>query len=234
VLISVIFANKTTGGFFRTRLTGSNFLYHYTSAFTDMAAKEFTVAIFASGTGTNALNIIRYFSAKYTHVRFVVLSNRANAPVLARASAMSIPAFTFSHSDFYNYGHVQKLLNEWHVKFVVLAGFLWLVPPQIISLYAPNRMVNIHPALLPKFGGKGMYGMHVHKAVLEAAEKHSGITIHYVNENYDEGQVIFQTSCEVEATDTPESLAQKIHALEYEHYPRVLEQLWLKLPQFKA
>lgn len=182
-----------------------------------------TIAIFASGTGSNAENIIKHFQGR-EGLRFVVLSNKPDAPVLAKAQALGVPTFTFNREDFYETGRVLAYLQAQHTDWVVLAGFLWLVPANLVAAYR-HRMVNIHPALLPKFGGKGMYGEKVHSAVLAEGEAESGITIHWVNEHYDEGQAILQARCPVLPTDTPQTLAQRVHGLEYVHYPQVLEQL---------
>ncbi len=182
------------------------------------------IAIFASGSGTNAENIAKYFD---NHLRArvdIILSNNPNAYVLERAKKLHIPAIVFTREQLYEDNTVLNLLKFRGIDFIALAGFLWKIPENIIKAY-PQRIVNIHPALLPKYGGKGMYGNHVHKAVLEAGEKKSGITIHYVNENYDEGDIIFQTQCPVLPDDTVETLAQRLHQLEYEHYPRIIEQL---------
>lgn len=185
------------------------------------------IAIFASGSGTNAENIIQYFSNKKSARVSMVLSNKREAYVLKRAKAFGVKTVFFDRDDFYNSGRVLGMLIEDNVEFVVLAGFLWLVPPEILGHYA-GRIVNIHPALLPRHGGRGMYGDRVHRAVIEAGEKESGITIHYVNDVYDAGDIIFQATCEVDIDDTPESLASKVHALEYRYFPEVIEKLLLK------
>jgi phosphoribosylglycinamide formyltransferase 1 len=187
------------------------------------------IAIFASGSGTNAENIIRYFSNKNTAKVSLVLSNKSQALVLKRAEALAIPARFFDRTQFYNTGEVKALLGSFKIDFIVLAGFLWLVPNDIIEEYN-GRIINIHPALLPSYGGKGMYGDIVHKTVIAKGEKESGITIHYVNQHYDDGDIIFQARCKVGQGDTPESLASRIHALEYLHFPRVIEELVLALP----
>ncbi len=189
------------------------------------------IAILASGTGTNAENIIKYFSTRNTAKVSLVLSNKRQAQVLKRAEANNIRTVFFEHKEFYVTGKVLRYLLLYKIDFIVLAGFLWLVPENIIEQYA-GRIINIHPALLPAYSGKGMYGETVHKAVIENHEKESGITIHYVNRFYDQGDIIFQTRCKVDASDTPESLAEKVHALEYLHYPEVIEQLVEKLPDF--
>ena len=176
------------------------------------------IVFFASGSGSNAQRIVEYFSGS----EFVIFSNRRDAYVLQRASKMNIPAVVFDRADFYENDVIFNNLESLNPDIIVLAGFLWKVPEKIINVF-PRRIINIHPALLPKYGGKGMYGMNVHRAVIENGEKESGITIHYVNENYDEGDIIFQATCEVNDADTPETLAEKIHALEYEHFPRIIE-----------
>jgi phosphoribosylglycinamide formyltransferase-1 len=186
-------------------------------------SKKWRLAVFASGSGTNAENLIEHFNKTFDKKVVLVLSNNPEAYVLRRAARLGVPAKVFSREDLKG-GEVLALLREYSVDFVVLAGFLWLVPPDIIAAYR-NRIVNIHPALLPKYGGKGMYGHHVHEAVLAAGEEQSGITIHYVNEKYDSGDIIFQARCPVLPDDTPESLQERVHALEYEHFPKVVEML---------
>ena len=186
-------------------------------------SKKWRLAVFASGSGTNAENLIEHFNKTFDKKVVLVLSNNPEAYVLRRAARLGVPAKVFSREDLKG-GKVLALLREYSVDFVVLAGFLWLVPPDIIAAYR-NRIVNIHPALLPKYGGKGMYGHHVHEAVLAAGEEQSGITIHYVNEKYDSGDIIFQARCPVLPDDTPESLQERVHALEYEHFPKVVEML---------
>jgi len=184
------------------------------------------IVIFASGSGTNAENIIKYFQKSNVAKVVRVLSNKKDARVLERSSSLNVSNMCFSRADFYDSDTVLNLLIK-EADFIVLAGFLWRVPEKIISLFR-NKIINIHPALLPKYGGKGMYGMHVHKAVIDNKEKETGITIHYVNENYDEGAVIFQDKVKVENEDTPESIANKIHHLEYQHFPQVIEKVLLK------
>lgn len=182
------------------------------------------LALFASGSGTNVQNIIEYFKQNALINIQCILSNREDAYVLERAKKFNIRYFTFNRYEFYNSNRVADYLTSNKVNFIVLAGFLWLIPDNLIQLY-PGRIINIHPALLPKYGGKGMYGMKVHEAVIANKEKESGITIHHVNERYDEGNIIFQAKCKVDLSDTPESLASKIHKLEYENYPKIIEQL---------
>jgi len=181
------------------------------------------ICIFASGNGTNTKNIIDYFKQRKNCEVSLVLSNKKEAYVLQRAQLLGVSNRFFSREDLHNYT-VLKLLEEYRIDFIVLAGFLWLIPKELLRAY-PNRIVNIHPALLPKYGGKGMYGARVHETVLENKEKESGISIHYVNEEYDKGDIIFQARCKVEQGETADSLAKKVHKLEYEHFPRVIEKL---------
>jgi len=179
------------------------------------------LAIFASGSGTNAENIIRFFRTDPETKVKIVLSNRPEAFVLNRASNLGIETVTFTRDEFRNTNKIINILIDREIDLIILAGFLWLIPEYLVSAF-PDRIVNIHPALLPKFGGKGMYGSRVHEAVIAQGESESGITIHYVNEKYDEGNIIFQARCTVEKDETPESLAKKVHKLEYEHFPRVI------------
>lgn len=182
------------------------------------------IAVFASGNGSNAENIIRYFKNNEEIRVALVLSNNKNAYVHTRAKNLGVPSYTFSKDEFDKGDPVLQKLQEYRIDFIVLAGFLLKVPEPILKAY-PQRIVNIHPALLPKYGGKGMYGDRVHKAVIQAGEKESGITIHWVNEHYDEGEIIFQARCPVLPSDTPEELAQRIHKLEYEYYPQIIEKI---------
>jgi phosphoribosylglycinamide formyltransferase-1 len=186
------------------------------------------IAILASGSGTNAENLIKYFSNKNSAKVKLVLSNKREAFVLKRAEALKVKSCFFDHNDFYKSGKVLSILTENRIDFIVLAGFLWLVPGDLLQKYE-SRIVNIHPALLPRYGGKGMYGEKVHNAVLANHDTESGITIHYVNKYYDEGDIIFQAKCKVEKGDTADSLASRVHALEYEHFPKVIEKLILNL-----
>lgn len=183
------------------------------------------IAIFASGSGTNAENLINYFKNNPSVSVSIILANKPDAFVLQRALNHNIKAFVFKRNEFYDAETVDEILVNNKIDYIVLAGFLWLMPPRLIQKYL-DRIVNIHPALLPKYGGKGMYGMKVHEAVIQNKEKLSGITIHVVNENYDEGKIIFSASCSIEPGETPETLAAKIHQLEYKHFPRVIEQ-WI-------
>lgn len=181
------------------------------------------LAIFASGSGSNAENIITYFSGN-DNVSFpFILCNKEDAYVKVRAERLGVPFRYFTKEEWKD-GTVLGWLREAKVDYVILAGFLLKVPTSLIQEY-PNKIVNIHPALLPKYGGKGMYGMHVHEAVVAAGEKESGISIHYVNENLDEGQVIFQAKCKVLPSDTPEDVAHHVHELEYEYFPKVIAQV---------
>lgn len=185
------------------------------------------LAIFASGSGTNAENIARYFSNNPRAKIALIATENPNALVLERAKRLELPSYRFTMKEFKN-GKVLSKLIDMNIDFIVLAGFLKMVPPEMVKLFH-NRIVNIHPALLPKYGGKGMYGYRVHKAVIAAGETESGITIHYVNENYDEGDIIFQARCPVMPNDTPETLAKRVHTLEWEYYPKVIEALLEKL-----
>lgn len=181
------------------------------------------LVIFASGSGSNAENIIRYFAEKPGFCVKKIYCNVPDAYVLERAKKYNVPTQVFNRAEFRNPDIILRQLQEEGTDFIILAGFLWLVPACITSAY-PNRIVNIHPALLPAYGGKGMYGHHVHEAVLAAGEKESGITIHYVNEHYDSGDIIFQATCPVLPDDTPDTLAARVHELEYAHFPRVIEE----------
>ncbi len=182
------------------------------------------IAIFASGSGTNAENIITYFRNNENIQVECVVSNVKDSKVLERAGKYGIDTLVCSREDFYSSHKVINYLKNKNISHIVLAGFLWLVPENLVQSYE-GKIVNIHPALLPKYGGKGMYGMHVHKAVIENNEEKTGITIHHVNPKYDEGNIIFQATCPVKENETPESLAQKVHQLEYEYYPKIIEQL---------
>lgn len=181
------------------------------------------IAIFASGSGSNAENIIRYFTIKKTATVVKVFSNNKNAKVFERCKRLNIDAVLFNRKDFYD---TEKILDQLkkEADIIVLAGFLWKIPSNLIEAF-PDKIINIHPALLPKYGGKGMYGIHVHNAVKENNEPETGITIHYVNENYDEGAIIFQAKTQVTPSDSAEDIAQKIHVLEYEHFPKVIDNL---------
>ncbi|WP_298509777.1 phosphoribosylglycinamide formyltransferase [uncultured Kordia sp.] len=182
------------------------------------------IAIFASGSGTNAENIIRYFQERNNASVVQILTNNQHAKVLERAKNHKISGLSFNRTALYRSNDVLNLLQTAQIDLIVLAGFLWKFPEHILTAF-PNKVINVHPALLPKYGGKGMYGAHVHTAVVANKEKESGITIHFVNENYDEGAIIFQAKTFVSENDTPETLAQKIHQLEYKHFPEVIAQV---------
>lgn len=188
--------------------------------------KTKNIAIFASGSGTNAENIIKYFEKKNDISVKLVLSNKNDAFVLKRAQNFNVDSFVFSRQELKEADSIINKLSEYKIDFIVLAGFLLMVPKNIIEAF-PHKIINIHPALLPKYGGKGMYGDFVHNAVIANKEKESGITIHFVNDKYDEGAIIFQDKCIVEKNDTAYSLAQKIHKLEYKHFPRIIEKVVL-------
>jgi phosphoribosylglycinamide formyltransferase-1 len=181
------------------------------------------IALFASGSGTNVENIINYFKQSSKINIGVVFVNNPHAGVIERATRANVPVHLFDRTDFYDTQKVWSALQEYRVNYVVLAGFLWLLPDSLVHHF-PRRILNIHPALLPAYGGKGMYGMHVHRAVVAGKESQSGITIHEVNGEYDRGTVIFQAVCPVAPNDTPESLAAKVHELEYLHFPRIIEE----------
>jgi len=183
------------------------------------------IALFASGSGSNAENIIRYFSQSSTLTFPLIVSNKSDAFVHQRAILLNVPSVTCSREDFADGIQILNLLKQYEIDCIVLAGFLLKIPRALIEAF-PKRIINIHPALLPKYGGKGMYGHHVHEAVANSGDTQSGITIHYVNENYDEGNIIFQATCPVLATDTADLIARKVHALEYEHFPRVIGEIW--------
>jgi phosphoribosylglycinamide formyltransferase-1 len=181
------------------------------------------IAVLASGSGSNAQRLIEHF-AQHAQARVVlVASDQPQAGVLQRAWDLGVPSCLFNGAQLKD-GTVQRELQGQRIDLVVLAGFMRLIPAELVKAF-PQRLINIHPALLPKYGGKGMYGHHVHEAVVAAKEKESGITIHYVNERYDEGEHLFQAACPVLPNDTPDTLAARIHSLEHAHYPRVVENL---------
>ena len=181
------------------------------------------ISILASGSGTNAENIIKYFESKKHGRVKLLMTNRKDAYALQRAERLNVPAKVFSRADMYSSEVVINYLKEFSTDLIVLAGFLWLIPPDILQAY-PNRILNIHPALLPYYGGKGMYGQKVHDTVIANKEKKSGITIHLVNEEYDSGDILFQAETPVLANDTADSLANRIHQLEYENFPRIIQE----------
>ena len=180
------------------------------------------IAIFASGGGSNAQKIIEHFQKSELAQVSLIISNRSKAGVLDKAKAQNIPTLILNREEFYDSENILKKLDVYNIDFVVLAGFLWLVPKYLVKAFK-NRIVNIHPALLPKYGGKGMYGMNVHRAVHAAQEEESGPTIHFVNEHYDEGGIIFQAKCSIQPTDSPEDIAKKVLTLEHRYYPDVIE-----------
>ncbi len=180
------------------------------------------IAIFASGTGTNAEQVIRYFEHNAKISVTLVVSNKSSAPVLEKAKALGVKTLIINRKGFYKTKTTSKALQEHQIDFIVLAGFLWLVPSYLIEQF-PKSIVNIHPSLLPKYGGKGMYGMKVHEKVKEAEEEETGISIHYVNEKYDEGSIIFQAKCNVTKSDTALEIAQKVRRLEHQYFAKIIE-----------
>jgi phosphoribosylglycinamide formyltransferase-1 len=181
------------------------------------------IAVFASGNGTNAENIIKYFQNSSIAQVVLIISNNKDAKVLDRANTHNIKSLCFNRGEFYHSQMINDILFK-QVDFIVLAGFLWKIHDSLIKLF-PDKIINIHPALLPKYGGKGMYGMRVHRAVKDNRDSKTGITIHYVNENYDEGNIIFQKSVSISPKDTPLDIAKKVHKLEYLFYPEVIEKV---------
>jgi phosphoribosylglycinamide formyltransferase-1 len=180
------------------------------------------IVIFASGSGSNAENIVNHFNGSDTSIA-AIFCNVAGAGVIQRAERLGIPIVVFNKQEWQSGDRIDGLLQEMNPDLIVLAGFLWMFPQRLLLQFP--HVVNVHPALLPKFGGKGMYGMKVHEAVVEAKEFESGITIHWVNEHYDEGGIIFQATCEVVSSDTPDTLANKIHALEHAHFAPTIAKL---------
>ncbi len=182
------------------------------------------IALFASGNGTNVEQITEYFKeSKDINVSCVVV-NRKNIYVIERAKKLNLPCYYFNKEDFYHSDNVLNLLKERNIDYIILAGFLWLIPNNLLTHF-PKKIINIHPALLPKYGGKGMYGHNVHQAVVENKETESGITIHYVNQEYDKGDIIFQAKCSVTPQDNADTLAEKIHLLEKEYFPKTIEKI---------
>lgn len=182
------------------------------------------IVIFASGSGTNAENLIKFFHNSDNACVIQVLSNNPHAKVLERAKNLKVSALSFNKIAFSKTDDVLNIVKASKPDLIVLAGFLWKFPENILNEFQ-NKVINVHPALLPKYGGKGMYGIHVHKAIVENNERETGITIHYVNEYYDEGAIIFQAKCNVDKSDSAEDVAAKIHELEMEHFPKVVEKL---------
>jgi phosphoribosylglycinamide formyltransferase-1 len=189
---------------------------------------KYKIAILVSGAGTNAINIIEYFKENTLIEVGIVISNKSAALALEKAQKREVKTLVFNNDAFKKKGEVLDVLQSLSINFIVLAGFLMKVPSEIIHAY-PNKIVNIHPSLLPKFGGKGMYGRHVHRSVIDAQEEESGISIHFVNEEYDQGDIIFQSRVKVNKTDTLESLAKKIQHIEQRYFPRVIEEVINKI-----
>ncbi|GAB5400883.1 MAG: phosphoribosylglycinamide formyltransferase [Aureisphaera sp.] len=185
------------------------------------------IVVFASGSGTNAQNIIEYFQQRTFAEVVHVLSNNEHAKVLDRAKSLNVSCSHFNRKELHSENGVLKTLLEQKPDLIVLAGFLWKFPELILNEF-PDKVINIHPALLPKYGGKGMYGMNVHRAIVENEETETGITIHYVNQNYDEGAIVCQKTTTIEKGSTPEEVAKKVHELEYEYFPVVIEELLMK------
>lgn len=185
------------------------------------------LAILASGNGTNAQRISEYFADNTQISVDCIIYNKRNAYVAERAKKLGVPSRYFGRADFYDNGNVLRFLKEREIDWVILAGFLWLVPEDILAAF-PNRVINIHPALLPLYGGKGMFGHHIHEAVIDNKEKESGITIHIVDQHYDKGTILFQAKCQLTADDTPDTLADKIHLLEQRYFPEVIEKTVLQ------
>jgi len=181
------------------------------------------LALFASGTGSNAEKIISYFKEHESIEVSLLISNKPQARALTMASEHGIPTLVIDRAAFYQSTDIVNVLEEHRIDWLILAGFLWLIPSYLVEAYQ-DRIINIHPALLPAYGGKGMYGIHVHRAVHEAGDEKSGITIHLVNERYDEGAVLFQADCTLEPTDSPEDIARKVQQLEHVHFARVIEE----------
>ncbi|WP_373512522.1 phosphoribosylglycinamide formyltransferase [Persicitalea sp.] len=188
------------------------------------------IAIFASGSGSNAETIAHHFADRPDVQVSLILTNNPDAGVIQRARRLHIPVVVFDRKTFYETDRILELLVNQKIDLVVLAGFMMLIPEKLIRAF-PEKMVNIHPALLPKYGGRGMYGHFVHEAVVAAGERQSGITIHFVNEVYDEGKIIFQATCDLENSDTPEDVARKVQLLEHEHYPAMVDKLLSNLPE---
>lgn len=182
------------------------------------------IVLFASGSGTNAANICSFFSEHSEINVSALFCNKADAFVIHRMKEYNVPCIVFNKGQFNDSDYFLSIIEKYSPDLIILAGFLWLIPSYLIQRY-PNKIINIHPSLLPKFGGKGMHGMHVHEAVYEAKEKQTGITIHFVNEAYDEGAIIYQAKTELSSFDTPDIIAQKIHVLEMENFPRIIEKV---------
>lgn len=185
------------------------------------------MAIFGSGSGTNAENILEYFKDNKNIQVLVVLSNKDEAEIIKKAHRFGVTTISFTKDEFYNSDKILKQLLALKINLIVLAGFLWLIPKSLIAAF-PKRIINIHPALLPKYGGKGMYGHKIHEEVINNKEIESGITIHYIDELYDKGEIIFQARCKIEESDTAYSVENKIKQLEHKYYPQVIENILTK------
>ena len=232
---SVIFVSFFTGQyrFFRGYLgrVGAKLMGRTVSQSTNQSVHPTHIAIFASGAGSNAKKIIEYFETNQLIKVSLIVCNVPTAGVLNIAKEKGIPTLLINKTEFASTGYVESLRNA-DIHFIVLAGFLWKVPAVLVKAFQPSNgttkgIINIHPALLPNYGGKGMYGARVHEAVISAGETESGITIHWVNEHYDEGTIIFQAKCSIHSGDTPDDLANKIHALEHAHFAPTIEKLLL-------
>lgn len=186
------------------------------------------IAIFASGNGSNAENIARHFENSDVARVTLILSNHSDAKVLERAEKLNITSVVFNKEELEKETKILQFLEAREIDFIVLAGFLLKVPAYLLHTY-PDRVINIHPSLLPKYGGKGMYGMRIHEKVIANGDPRSGISIHLVNENYDEGPILFQVECTITEKDTAETLAKKVHELEYKHYPKIIESIIRKM-----
>lgn len=186
------------------------------------------IAIFASGSGSNAQKIMEHFKKHLDAEVVIVLTNNPEAYVLQRADNFEIPSHIFDKTEFYKTDFVNDILKNLQIDLIVLAGFIWLIPQNLLKAF-PNKIINIHPALLPKYGGKGMYGDRVHHAIIDAKEEESGITIHFVDENFDEGEIIHQSRFRIEAGDDLEMIKFKGQQLEHLHYPKVVEHLLKKM-----
>lgn len=189
-----------------------------------MHSQPVNIAILASGSGSNAQKIMEYFSDRTDIKVKLLLSNNPNAYALERAQNMQVKTHVFDRNSFRNTNEVLEVLKDHSIDWLILAGFLWLIPDNLLKSF-PCRIINIHPALLPNYGGKGMYGAKVHEAVIAAGDKESGISIHYINEHYDEGELIFQAKCLINEGDTADMLADKIHKLEHEHFPQIIDKV---------
>jgi len=182
------------------------------------------IAIFASGSGSNAENLIEHFRSNNSIEVSLIVTNRRKAKVVERASRLKVPALIITRDMFYDSNNLVKILDSLNIDLIVLAGFLWKIPENLIKSF-PNKIINLHPSLLPKYGGKGMYGSHVHEAVISNGEKSTGITIHYVNEEYDKGAIIKQVEFELDSNETLDSLQAKIHDLEFKYLPAVITEI---------